>query len=395
MIEIIDKKKCAGCYACYNKCPQNAITMQEDAEGFKYPVIDKERCINCGLCEKVCPCLEIKEEKQKELEIYAAWSKDEFTRIDSTSGGIFSELANAIYLEKGYVCAAIYNKEWMVEHYISGNSEDIINLRSSKYLQSDINDNFRKIKEKLDKDEKVLFCGSPCQVSGLYNFLTKEYENLYTVDFICRGMNSPKVFKGYIKSLEKKYSSKVKAVKFKNKTFGWHNFSTKIEFENGKKYIKGRYFDSYMVGYLKYNAFIRPSCYNCNFKSIVHKSDMTIADFWGIENIDKNLDQDKGTSMVLVNSEKGKKLFEKIMPKIQYKQIESENVFLENVCINKSVEMTENRKLVFENIDKLDYDELSAKYFPIPKGIEKIKIIVNTNKKLKNIKNTVKKIIKR
>lgn len=395
MIKLKDKKECVGCFACFNICPTNAIVMEEDVEGFKYSKVDKERCINCGLCEKVCPYINKKYNEKKELEIYAAWSKDDFTRIDSTSGGIFSELAKAIYSDNGYVCAAVYNKDWMVEHYISNNSDDILKLRSSKYLQSNINNTFKIIKEKLEKNKKVLFCGSPCQVEGLNNFLLKKYDNLYTIDFICRGMNSPKIFKGYINSLERKYSSKVKAIKFKNKTHGWHNFSTKIEFENGKEYISVRDLDSYMIGYLKYNAFIRPSCYKCKFKSINHKSDMTIADFWGIEKIDKNLDQDKGTSMILINSDKGKRLFEKIISYIEYKEIDSDKVFLENVCINKSVEMTESRKKVFENIDALDYDELSKRYFPEPKGIKKIKIILNTNKQYKNLKNKIKKIIKK
>ena len=232
MIEIRDKKNCTSCNACYNICPVHAIEMIEDKEGFKYPKVDKQKCINCGLCEKVCPIKNkvLREENNKMPTVIAAWSKDNDIRLDSTSGGIFSELAKEIYKENGFVCGAIYNKEWLVEHYISNNINDIDQLRSSKYLQSDIKDNFKKIKELLEQENKVLICGSPCQIAGLYNFLhKKEYENLYTCDFICRGMNSPKIFRGYIKELEEKYHSEIKKIKFKNKIHGWHNFSTKID----------------------------------------------------------------------------------------------------------------------------------------------------------------------
>lgn len=400
-----EKQKCTGCAACYNICPTKSIIMQEDLEGFRYPKINEETCISCGLCQKICPILNKLDssDKLEEPIKIAAWSKNQGTRLDSTSGGIFSELANAIYEKKGYVVGAIYNNEWMVQHYISNNPEDITKIRSSKYLQSNINTIYKEIQEKLKKNDIVLMCGTPCQISGLYNFLQKKYDNLYTCDFICRGVNSPKIFKGYIQSLEKKYKSKVKKIKFKNKTYGWHNFSTKIDFVNGKTYIGGRYIDSYMVGYLKYSAFIRPSCYECKFKELPRVSDITLADFWGIEKIDKNLDNDTGTSLILLNSPKGKELFEKVKANVEYTEIRSKEIFTENICMNKSVEKTETREKVFEKIDELSYDELSKLYFPEPRGIEKIKIklknarIVNKYvkpiyKKIRREKNATKSI---
>ena len=392
MIEIKDKKNCTSCSACYNICPKNAITMKEDEEGFKYPVVDENKCIKCGLCTKVCPIINnnlrlIRNEKPS---IYAAWSKDNFTRLDSTSGGIFSELARVIYEKKGYVCGAIFNNENLVEHKLSNNIKDLDNIRSSKYLQSDIDDIFKKIKEKLIDNKLVLMCGSPCQIAGLYNFLGKDYENLYTCDFICRGMNSPKIFKGYIKSLENKYKSKVKKIKFKNKIHGWHNFSTRIDFENGKTYIGGRYVDSYMVGYLKYNAFMRPACYDCKFKGLPKKSDITLADFWGIENIAPEMDENKGTSMILINSEKGKELFNKISQKIIFKEIKSDKIFNENICNISSPKITSSRKKVFENIDKMTYDELSHNFFPSPNILGKIKIAIRENDKIKSIRKKIK-----
>ncbi len=396
MIKIEDKKNCMACSACYNICPVKAIKMVEDNEGFKYPKVDMNKCIQCGLCNKVCPINNNTKinDNYKKPTVIAAWSKNNHVRLDSTSGGIFSELAGAIYKQNGYVCGAIYNKEWLVEHYVSSNIEDIDNLRSSKYLQSDMNDNFKRIKKLLEQGEKVLVCGCPCQIAGLYNYLSnKEYENLYTCDFICRGVNSPKIFKKYILNLQEKYHSKIKKIKFKNKTYGWHNFSIKVDFENGKNYIGTRYLDSYWIGYLQYNAFMRPSCYECKFKGLPRVADITLADFWGIEKIDPKLDCDKGTSMILINSNKGKKLFELIKDNVEYVEVTSNDAFNGNMCMNNSVEITESRKNVFKNIDKMSYNELSKNFFPEPNLKKKVKIKIKTNRTLKKIKARVKKVI--
>lgn len=390
MIDIKNKKNCTGCFACYNICPVKAIKMVEDKEGFKYPNVDRDKCIKCGICEKVCPVINCTQGNgnSKKPTVIAAWSKDNHIRLDSTSGGIFSELARSVYKQHGYVCGAIYNKEWLVEHYISKDVEDLDNLRSSKYLQSDIKDTYKEAKELLEQGKKVLFSGCPCQIAGLYNYLqNKEYKNLYTCDFICRGVNSPGIFKEYITELEKKYNSKVKKIKFKNKTYGWHNFSIKIDFESGKSYIGRRNEDSFWIGYLKYNAFMRPSCYDCKFKGLPRNGDVTLADFWGIEKINSKLDNDQGTSMILLNSDRGKRLFDQAKDTIQYTEIISDDIFMENACIQKSVDMTEARKKVFENIDKLSYRELSNKFFPEPKLNEKLIIRIKANRNVRKIKS--------
>lgn len=379
-----------GCAACFNICPKDAITMHEDNEGFKYPKINKEKCINCGLCEKVCPMInKAKSNNFERPKVYAAWSKSKDIRLDSTSGGLFSEFANKILEKQGYICGAIYNKEWKVEHLLTNDKNELKNIRSSKYLQSNINATFREIKDKLNENKKVLFCGSPCQVAGLKNYLNKQYDNLYTCDFICRGMNSPKIFKMYIEDLEEKYKSKVKKIKFKNKTYGWHNFSTKIDFENGKKYIGNRYIDSFMVGYLQYTAFMRPACYECRFKGLPRKGDITLADFWGIEKINKDLDNDMGTSMILINSKKGQTLFDEIKQNIVCMEIDSEDVFNDNVCTYKSPEKTKARELVFKNIDKMSYKDLSCNFFPKPGIKGRIKAYVKRNKIYRKLKGMI------
>lgn len=379
MVNIEDKRNCTSCSACYNVCPKNAITMKEDKEGFKYPIIDEEKCIKCNLCSKVCPVLNKYTNDEiylKKPEVMAAWSKDNNIRLDSTSGGVFSELAKKVIAEGGYICGAIYDTDWTVKHILTNDINKLPEIRSSKYLQSDTDLIYREIKEKLDNGKTVLMCGSPCQIQGIHNYLGKEYENLILCDFICRGMNSPKIFIKYIKYLEEKYKSKVVKVKFKNKTYGWHNFSTKVEFQNGKKYIKSRYLDSYMIGYLKYNAFMRPSCYKCKFKALPRAADITLADFWGLEKINEKLDNDCGTSLILINTKKGERLFKSLEDSLQYTIVNSEKVFDANVCMNDSVEVTKAREGVFKDIDKLKYIELSKKYFPTPSTLEKLKIYV-------------------
>lgn len=367
MLDIKNKKDCVGCGLCVNICPKKCISLEIDSEGFAYPKIDKTKCINCGLCEKKCPKLqELKTlNRDKKPKVLAAWNSNENIRLDSTSGGAFSAIATKIIEENGYICGAVYKDNNQVEHIVTNDIKDLDKIRSSKYLQSDFSKVFKSIKEKL-KNNKVLVCGTPCQIASLYLYLGHDDDNLLTCDFICRGVNSPKVFKMYINYLEEKYRSKVKSIKFKDKTYGWHNFSTKITFENNKSYIASRYYDSYMIGYLEHNAFMRECCYDCSFKSLPRKSDFTLADFWGIENIDKNLDNDHGTSMILVNSNKAEQFLKKINKTLIYQEVISDQVFAENICMTKSVERTKERDMVMKNLDKFSYKELSNRYFKEP-----------------------------
>ena len=221
MIDKLKKEECTACAACVNICPKKCISMKEDEEGFEYPRIDFEKCIQCGLCEKICPILN-KQKKEKYTDkpsVYAAWSLDEEIRFNSTSGGVFSELAKAILEKNGYVCGARYNENNMIEHTVINKKEDLEKIRQSKYAQSSIGKVYIKIKELLEKDNFVLFCGTPCECAGLSNFLKKDYEKLYLCDFVCRGSNSPKVYKKFLEYLEKKYKSKIKKVWFKNKKY--------------------------------------------------------------------------------------------------------------------------------------------------------------------------------
>lgn len=370
MKEIIEKSKCCGCNACGDVCPKGAITFQNDKEGFWYPVIDQTLCVDCGLCQKICPVLTKADNviRYDEPLVYAAYTKDEAIRIDSTSGGIHSMLALAMYEQNAYIGGAIYNKDHTVRHIVSPDRQLLPAIRSSKYLQSSMEGVCKEVRELLKAGEKVFFCGTPCQVQGLYKFLRKEYDNLTTCDFICRGVNSPKVFLSYMDMLEKQYGSKATEIKFKNKKWGWHNFSLRVNFENGKEYCKDRWHDLFFIGYLQSGNFARPSCYQCTFKGFPQKADITLADFWGIEKIDPSMDQDRGTSLVMINSDKGKELFDAIKDKINWRQFTMRDAAAGNPALNSSLTSTSpDRDAFFDALDKMPFDKVAKMFFPLPK----------------------------
>lgn len=369
MINITDKSKCCGCCACVDVCAHKAITLKEDIEGFWYPVIDSEKCINCGLCEKVCPELNIaslkKNDYPKPAKTIAAIHKNMKVRWDSTSGGAFTALAEAMYRQGGYVSGAIYNDDFSVRNYISNNPEDLAKLRSSKYLQSKAEGVYAEIRTLLRKGEKVLACGTPCQMAALRSFLRKDYDNLIIVDFICRGVNSPKVYRKYLDSLERKYDGKVVYVKAKNKELGWRNLTRKVVFDNGKVYYGVKMEDDFRRGYHT-NVFCRPSCYTCQYKGFPRIADITIADYWGIEKIDKNLDNNIGTSMILLNSNKGIEFFELIKNDIEYKETTFEAALAGNGALVSPLSSPKvNREEFFGDLDKRDFEEVAEKFFPL------------------------------
>lgn len=369
MINIIDKTTCCGCNACGDICPKNAIVFKTDLEGFWYPQVDRKLCIDCELCEQVCPILKKADhtERYQTPLVFAAYSKNEQIRLSSTSGGIHSMLALAMYRKKAYVGGAIYKEDHTVAHIISDDKEDLSKIRSSKYLQSDMSSQHKKIKKILNQEKEVFFCGTPCQVQALYKFLKKDYSNLTTCDFICLGVNSPKVFLSYMDMLEKQYGAKATHIKFKAKKWGWHNFSMSIDFENGRKYCKDRWQDLFFIGYLQSRNFARPSCYDCKFKGFPRKADITLADFWGIEKIDPSMDQDKGTSLVMVNSDKGLHLFDSIKDEIEWKGFTMEQAARNNPAMFHSLKSANSdRKEFFEALDKQPFDVVAKKFFPSP-----------------------------
>ncbi|MHB0912209.1 MAG: Coenzyme F420 hydrogenase/dehydrogenase, beta subunit C-terminal domain [Armatimonadota bacterium] len=364
-MEIDKKEQCTGCGGCYNACPTLAIEMSADVEGFAYPVTNEALCNDCGLCRRVCASMNPLDPvgNFNPPIVYAAWSLDEDTRINSTSGGIFSELAHSILQNDGYVVAARYNESHTVEHSVIASVDDLSKLRQSKYLQSDIGVTFRKVRQLLHSGRPVLFCGTSCHVAALRKYLRKDYENLLLCDFVCRGVISPKVFLKYLESLQHRYRGRVEQVTFKNKSYGWNRFSTRITFTNGKQYIRDRYNDSYMIGYLHYNYTLRPSCYHCKYKSLPSISDITLADFWGIKTTRPHLDEDKGTSLVMINSAKGYELFKNIHKHISCEECTLQEAENGNRCIHDSAPINPMRADFFYDLDIMPYDKLIKKYY--------------------------------
>ena len=353
------KERCTGCGACYNVCPMNCIKMQPDEKGFLYPVIDKQKCINCGKCERICPSLNKVESLQNNSvpDVWAVWSLDAEIRYESTSGGVFSEMAIEMLKNGGIVCGARYNEKKMVEHCIIDSIEQLPSIRQSKYVQSDVKRVFAEIKEYLENGREVLFCGTPCECAGLYNYLEKKYDNLLCVDFICRGANSPKVYELFLKTLEEQYDSTVSRVWFKNKVLGWRKFSTRIEFDNGEVYSEDRYSDAFIRGYIEANLYMRDCCEKCMYKQMPRLSDITMGDFWGIKSADVGEDTDLGTSLVMLNSEKGTSFFERIKSRLFVNKRNFEEACKGNKCILEAPCFHKDRDIFWKDIDSMSIIE--------------------------------------
>lgn len=378
MIHITDKKNCCGCSACEQSCPKHCITLNADNEGFMYPAVDQNSCINCGLCETVCPIIKPKEKEKCDTVAFAAYCKDVTIRRESSSGGIFSLVATVILNRGGVIYGAAFDKSFDVVHQKIEAIEDLGKLRGSKYVQSNKLEVFTEIKELLSKGILVLFSGTPCEVSALYKYLGhKDTTNLYTCDFVCHGVPSPKIWKIYLDEKEKEYDAKTEHVFHRDKRHGWKTFSITLQLSRMSKtteYSKILTFDKYLQTFLR-NVSLRPSCYNCKFKGVERVSDITLADFWGIRRVLPAMNNDTGVSLVLVQSEKGKELFRLIKPEIEYKKVGLQQVVKINENITVSTKEPQNRKQYFENIDNLAFNELYNSYVKRSNSYEAINLI--------------------
>jgi len=370
MIEIYDKTRCCGCNACGDVCPHHAIHFEMDNEGFYYPYVKKELCVNCGMCNRICPMNRVNELIKKQYDVpkcYAGYNKNINERLESTSGGIFSLLAKKMYKMGGYVGGAIYTDDFSVISFISNNEEDLQNLRKSKYIQGTSFEYYKTIKRLLDNQEKVLVCGLPCQMAALKSFLGKEYNNLLTIDILCKTCNSPRVFHKYLQDLENKYKGEVISVKERYKKAGWRSLTREIKFNNGKVYYGRGYKDSFQRGF-QLNIFSRPSCYSCRFKTIPRIGDITLGDFWGIEKLDISLDDNKGTSLICINNDKGYNYFIKITDNMIQKSVSFDNVCKGNIAAftgkGNNYPTNIDREVFFQNIDSLPFEKVANEFFP-------------------------------
>lgn len=348
MIKITQKEHCCGCSACVHICPKHSISFQEDKEGFLYPKVDLETCIDCGLCEKVCPIINQDSEREPQ-KVYAAKNNDETIRLKSSSGGVFTLLAEKIIKDGGVVFGARFNENWEVVHDYTDTIEGLEQFRGSKYVQSTVGESFKQAETFLKAGRKVMFTGTPCQIAGLRKFLRKDYKNLLTVDFVCHGVPSPLVWRLYLKEEINRYGKEITAVEdinFRDKYTGWKTYSLSIKLSGN--IVSSTMFtdDNYMRAFLS-NLSLRPSCYSCPAKAGKSGADITIGDFWGIENVLPELDDDIGIS-VLVNYNEIK--CPSIISELYLHAVSYPEILVSNPCLEKSVNKPVNRDFFFSQL---------------------------------------------
>ncbi len=366
-VEIV--KNCSGCHSCFSSCPKEAISMLANKEGFLFPVIDKEKCVDCGVCEKSCPVLnpincESVVGLVKTTTAYAAINMNEKIRMESSSGGVFTAIAEYVISNSGIVFGAKFDKDFSVIHSYTSNIEDIEEFRGSKYLQSKIGTSYKDCKAFLEQGRKVLFSGTPCQIQGLKKYLRKEYSNLLTVDFICHGVLSPFLWQKYIDYRVLKARAKreeISKTAFRRKNDGWKQYSLLFTFANNREYCASLYKDPYLQIFLKDIA-LRKSCYECTSRGLKRPSDITLADFWGIQNVMPCMDDDKGTSLVLLHSNQGQELWSMIEKGLSVKQVSLDCVVKNNRSVVFSPIMPKQRSVFYTDLSNKKFSSVVRKY---------------------------------
>lgn len=312
MISVFDRKEdCCGCTACKHICPTHAIEMVSDQEGFLYPEINQKLCIDCGLCKQVCAFQNGYDVSTNFSipEVYAAKHKKEDIRMSSTSGGAFTAISDFVLKNEGVIFGVAFDENMNVIHKAANTSDERDMFKGSKYVQSDLNDVYKEIKELLNTGRQVLFTGTPCQTAGLKSFLAKDNtEKLILCDIVCHGVPSPLMWREHINHLEEKANSKIDYYYCRHKVKGWHAHNEMVIFKNGKRDYKSILSQKHKNLFYSHNI-LRPACHSCKYTNMARPSDITIADFWGIEKHMPEFDDNKGISLVLINSAKGKEVF--------------------------------------------------------------------------------------
>lgn len=373
MIEILNKKDCCGCSACVQICPVKCIHLHEDEEGFLYPEVDTEKCIACGQCEKICPFINIENER-KPIKVFATQSKDDQLRLNSSSGGIFSLLAECVLAEGGVVFGVRFDDNWQPVFDYAENIAELDALRGSKYVQAIVGNAYIDAKAFLKQDRKVMFSGTSCQIAGLKKFLKTEYDNLLTVDVVCHGVPSPLVWRHYLQEIKMSdrredrgkntvlSSTKdipvITGISFRDKKLGWKKYSFVVRGKSAKGgqnsvllsdiHRKNRFMQAFLS-----NMILRHSCYECKVKSGRSNSDITIADFWGVSKFHHEMDDDKGTSLVLAYTEKGLNTFNTILQRAHSVESEYKNGLYANPCIERSVKVPKYRELFWKEFSRI------------------------------------------
>lgn len=353
-----NKEICYGCFACVNSCPQKCIEMKMDVDGFFYPIVDELRCINCGVCDNKCVSNSSIYKKTEIANAYAAYSRTDSIIRNSSSGGIFSELADYILRQGGTVFGASFDSEWNVVHISISSFSEIGKLQGSKYIQSDMKMVYEQVKTLLNEGKKILFVSTPCQIAGLSSYLSKKYENLYLIDLVCHGVSSQKFWSMYLSEFKKRG---INSISFRNKDFGWKNYNIKIKFCDGKVYQSTPEEDYFMKAFTG-NLNLRPSCYKCKFKGSYRDSDLTLADFWGVEKLNLKIANGNGTSLVIVNSMKGMHLLNDIRMNVELEEVSiDEAIKYNDAYVQPTIEPV-NREEFMDYVRTGSYSKLKHKY---------------------------------
>lgn len=415
MIQITEKSRCNGCHACANICPKRCIAMQSDKEGFWYPVVDTALCIDCDLCKKVCPELTVTDTASVQLQsavashvksaqdartpiaseniaktntvdenesktntsteeisfpiVYAAYSANDAVRLESSSGGIFTLLAEAVIAQGGVVFGAAFQPDFSVAHCYAETVEALAKFRGAKYLQSKIGDSYVQAKIFLQAGRTVLFSGTPCQIGGLKSYLgmlnanlgANAYPNLLCQDIICHGVPSPKVWQEYIAFRQEQAGANLEQASFRDKGNGWKSYEMRMNFSNGEVYHRYNRNDLLSTAFGK-NVSLRPSCFDCAFKGASRQADITLADFWGIQHYKPTLDDDKGTSLIVLHSVQGQQAFEALANKMTIESVELVEALKYNPSMLYSATENKNRTAFFAALGAMPFDKLVHKY---------------------------------
>lgn len=357
MINKLTKKEtCCGCGVCVSACPVQAIKMVVDEEGFEYPIVNEKTCISCDRCNTVCPFCNISGCSNNLIETYAVKHRNEEVRMHSRSGGIFTALSDVVLSLGGTVYGAVIDDDFCVKHVRATEKFDRDKMCGSKYVQSSTYEIWEKVKEDINIGRIVLFSGTSCQIDGLKKFIGKDPDNLYCVDIVCHGVPSPKVLKKYISWQEKRARSKCIKLDFRNKKdFGWADHIETLWMKNGTR------IDSKVYTRIFYSDYpLRPSCYVCPYKSINHPGDLSIADYWHVDDACPGINDNKGISLVLINTLKGMHFFEKVSDSIESRKTKIEDSMQKPFYESSSCPADRDKFWMF--LSQCEFDQVAQKY---------------------------------
>lgn len=365
MIKITDKSKCCGCNACANICPKNCIKMRRDEEGFLYPVICQDECVKCNLCESVCPEINVQAEVPFRQDGYIVQIKDENIRRESTAGGAFSVIARYTIKNGGVVFGVMMDDKFLAHHTYVESESELQKYRNSKYVQSFVGDStFKQVKEFLNQGRVVCFSGTPCQIEGLKFFLKDDYEKLITVDVVCRAVPSQLAFEKYIEFQNKRLGSDTINVRFRDKYFGYKYSTMNIcNIRNNGSYHRGIESDPWLRAFFS-GICNRPSCHECSFRKRYRVSDFTIWDCFCVRRFSKEMDDDKGTTRMLVHTSKGREIFDKIKEEIKYVKLNPDEIVDGVKEIFEPSKRNPKRNEFMADLNRIDAESLFEKYFP-------------------------------